>query len=141
MNFLICFNEAYSRQWLTLMVSIIKNNPNAEIHFFILTDKLSESTSRKIMEFSRAKVVIEIYTVNIEEISTFRTGRHFNKYIFLRLLFPKIPQIANIDRLIYLDSDMICVGTLDALFSQKQNLEKTIGAVEEPYSDIIAIQK
>ncbi|EKE28285.1 MAG: hypothetical protein ACD_3C00083G0024 [uncultured bacterium (gcode 4)] len=115
MDFLICFNEWFYKYWLTLIYSVIKNNKNVKCNFHIITDSLSENAKKNIKRLENASTWIFIHEFDISEFENLKTCVHLNKYVYLRLMLDKIPNINKLSKIIYLDSDMLCIKPIEDL--------------------------
>lgn len=134
MTFLVCFDKNYFFYWNTLIYSILKYNKNKNITFLILTDWLEKKQEENIKKYKNSIVDIKIINIDINKIRKLKVCRHFNKYIYLRLLIDQIPNIESYNKITYLDSDMLCNWKIDEL--DNINLgNDIIWAVEEPESD------
>ncbi|KRN81229.1 glycosyltransferase family 8 protein [Ligilactobacillus acidipiscis] len=118
---------------LTFYVSILEHNLDEPFHFYIIDDKLSKADRKYLSQLK------DIYG-NCKEI-TFLEG-DFNYYkqantdspdsaikenTYYRL---ELPELVDCDRILYLDSDMICKGSIVDLWNEALD-GNVIGAVED----------
>ena len=123
MNILYCGDEGIKRGILVSILSILKHNKEA-IHFYILTinyedtkpfpektakflDKLVKKTNSK--SFVKLIDATEIF---IKDLPKKNMGSYFTPCSMLRLYIDKVPEIAGLDRVLYLDYDVVCRGDL-----------------------------
>lgn len=123
-------NDAYVRQTVVSMVSVIKYNPNAKI--YLVADQISTENREMIAEalgrFDQSAEIIELDTV-LPDIEFDEADRH-PKTVYAKLFLGKvIPE----DKLLYLDSDVVVTDTLEPLFARTMN-GKAAGGVLMPYS-------
>lgn len=123
-------NDAYVRQTVVSMVSVIKYNPNAKI--YLVADQISTENREMIAEalgrFDQSAEIIELDTV-LPDIEFDEADRH-PKTVYAKLFLGKvIPE----DKLLYLDSDVVVTDTLEPLFARIMD-GKAAGGVLMPYS-------
>ncbi len=115
MNILVTFDDNYLDIAMNMLLSLKRYNDNLVIH--ILYDNLTEKGINKLKEFNVKNNIGEFkfYQYNIEdkEVSVIKTN-YITKSCYLRLFAPFI--IEDVDRLLYLDPDIICQGSLQELY-------------------------
>lgn len=109
------------------MTSIVKNNPNENIIFHIFIDTIDFISLNLLEKFAKQyNIAMIIYIINPNIFNKLPSTTHFAKATYNRLLMPKI--LNNIvDRLIYIDADIQCFGSLSNLM--KLDLKNNIVAV------------
>lgn len=119
-----------------MMTSIVWNNPGKAICFHLACDGLSEADRTRLETFTKlySHTRVELYDVR-EELRGIRlfagtVPERLNRTVFLRILLPELLP-ATVQRMVYLDADMLCVGDLDALWCAE--LEgRAVGALLNP---------
>ena len=123
MNILYCGDEGIKCGVLVSILSILKHNKNI-LHFYILTinyedtvaftkksakflDELVKKTNAK--SFVKLIDATEVFTANLPKKNM---GSYFTPCPMLRLYVDKIPEINQLDRVLYLDYDVVCRGDL-----------------------------
>lgn len=116
MNVAYAINEGYVDYCIVSMASLLKNNQKAEVHFHILTDRLSENAIQKLERFvSTEKAVISFHIIHDTDVADL-TINDWSKHAWFRLFLPdKLDE--NIGRILYLDTDTIICGDLSELFN------------------------
>lgn len=114
----LCTDDNYVMPTSVLMNSIGITNPDVEIHYYIITAGLSDSAKKALSRnpFGK-KAGIDFYTVDREILKgcPVRPGEHISIAAYFRFLLPTIlPQ--NIDKVLYLDGDIVCVGDIAPLW-------------------------
>lgn len=112
-----------------LIVSIGRTNQNCEVT--VLSLGILSDNKRKLVDLGQLFAVnVSIVEVNYELVASLKiTRQHITAATFLRLLIPSIfPDSGN---LLYLDCDMIVVGSLDPLFDVDLG-SNLIAAVKDP---------
>lgn len=138
MNILLCFDNSYSPYAATTIVSFCMNNEGHHI-FYVITDGIDEvNTLRLLRLVSRFNSELKILLVNESEFQNFPIGAETaSTYIklptyfrlFLLKLLPK-----DIDKLIYLDCDIIVNGNIRPLWEMEFPSEVVLMAVEDDVS-------
>lgn len=122
----LTFDDNYLEQSIVLMTSILANkNADEKIFFHILDGGLSDF-SKEIL-WNMKNCIVEFHQVD-ENI--FKAYKKTDYYPVSMLYTMILPDIINVDKLIYLDSDMVVNSSLRELW--QTNLEENyIGAVED----------
>lgn len=114
-----CFNDAYCTMASGAISSLIRHS-TGQYHYdiYIVHDDISTQNQYLIKTLATTSN-INIISVEIE-FSSYTTAdisysRH-TKYAFARLFFPKI--FPNLDKILYLDSDLIVTSDIAELFNQ-----------------------
>ena len=119
----ICFtaDNNYVKYMATTIVSILKNvTENEKIIFHIITGDISDENKEKILKLKRIKdFQIEYHTPNVKKckelFNQLKRKRNLSDATFYRLSIPTL--IPNVDKILYLDSDIIVNINLRELFS------------------------
>ena len=132
MNILYCGDEGIKRGVLVSVLSILKHN-KGELNFYIMTidytgvrpfqqktvkflDELVKKTNAK----SFVKL-IDATEVFVKELPKKNMNSYFTPCSMLRLYIDKVPELAKLDKILYLDYDVVCRGSLAEFY--KTNLE------------------
>lgn len=127
MNILYCGDKGIARGALVSILSILKYNLG-ELHFYILTinyedtvafteksakflDELVKKTNKK--SFVKLIDATDIFVKNLPRKNM---GSYFTPCSMLRLYIDKVPEIAKLDRVLYLDYDVVCRGDLSEFY-------------------------
>ena len=129
----ICFtlDSNYINYALIAIYSILKERIlSTPIHFYILGDKIKDfSVFKRFTKFKN----VDVYTSNIDldkYISYDLQFRHCTKAVELDLLIPELPIFKNLDRLLYLDPDIIVKKDLSSLYFHDIT-DKPLGCVKD----------
>ncbi len=110
-------NEAYMEQTTVSLVSLFENNKNIEkiVIYFIdmgITKESAAEMNRLVESYGHTLIVIPFdkiaYDINVDN-----TGRHIQS-VYAKLFFGRIEEI---DRIIYLDSDIVVNDSLMPLWN------------------------
>jgi lipopolysaccharide biosynthesis glycosyltransferase len=132
------FNEKYKIMGATLISSIWENNPN-EISICILDLGLKLKSKSKILKWANFKKrPIKFFSINSDLYFKF-LGKSIilppNIEYYSRLLVPYFSN--NIEKVLYLDADIICNKNFVSLFNIDLG-ENIIAAVQDSYFDIFS---
>ncbi|MFJ3058828.1 glycosyltransferase family 8 protein [Herbaspirillum sp. NPDC087042] len=129
-HIVFCVDDRYFRCMGATIASIIEHNPQRHFTFHVLATKVSEH-NRQLFEGLRARPGIEacIHLLDprmFERFEQYTRSSYYSSAIFARLVIPEVLG-AFTDRVLYLDADILCVGSIDALADM--NLDEDIVAV------------
>lgn len=127
----ICYgiNDDYVRCVATSIVSICINNLNRNFVFHILIDSLNDINKRNLKKIGELyKVNIIIYIVNNNILNYLPIKEKWGIAMYYRLFFPFI--LKNINKILYLDADVICLKNAEKLFMLNMD-NKIIGVVPD----------
>lgn len=122
-------DENYSRCCATSIASFCINNINTNFIFHIMAKDLSVDTKNKFQQLAKTySTNIKIYEINTHRLSNLPTQTHLPIATYFRFILPLI--LKNIDKLYYIDADIICLQNATKLFNidLKDNI---IGAVPD----------
>jgi len=131
----ICFasDNNYVPHMAASIVSILKNaNVDDELYFYILSNKIKQEYKNKLLELKKIKDFnIEYLDINEDDFKNFpfpTETKHITITTYFRYKISSI--LPNLDKIIYLDCDIIVKNSLNELF--KTNIENySLGGVED----------
>lgn len=126
------FNDRHAKLGATMMLSVLDNNPDKEIHIHVFTDALSDTHVCRLQQTLQGRRgSVTIYPISDALLGQFPTCNYLNyaKILYGRLLMPQIID-AGIERVLYLDADTIVTGDLTELWNTDLQ-GKTIGVVPD----------
>ena len=126
-------NDAYAQFLAVCFKSITLSQPiieNETYTLHVLTDKLSKRSIKRLKEAikERADMVLQIHYVDMNMLQGL-DSKQFTAFTFLRLIIPNILP-AEIERVLYLDTDTLIANSILPLFSLDMK-GKAVGAVNE----------
>lgn len=104
LNVFLCFNDKYAFQAGITVSSLLKNNPNISIHLFMID--VSDDNKIYFQQLSHYGSTIIFYDIEPSSIADKHNLKDRHIPTCLRIFVPEI--LTEIDKLIYLDSDIIC---------------------------------
>ena len=140
MDIVVCTDNNYVMPTGVMFYSICKNNQNEEIRFHVIVDDSvtedSRSSLTETITTGFCNKSIKFYLINGEVISKFprldetNTKKYITKATYYRLYLTEIlPN--NLDKVLYLDVDMIVQGSLTELWNLEIG-DKSIGVIPDP---------
>ena len=128
MNILYCGDKGIARGALVSILSILKYN-DSELHFYILTINYEDTVaftekSAKFLDGLVKKTnpksfvkLIDATEVFVNNLPKKNMGSYFTPCSMLRLYIDKVPEIAELDRVLYLDYDVVCRDDLTEFYN------------------------
>ncbi|OCG39239.1 hypothetical protein A9G28_09975 [Gilliamella sp. Fer1-1] len=135
LNIALGFDDNYAMPAGVAMLSVIKNTPNYNLHFHLFIDNVSNKNIEKFKKLSCSNVSITLYYLNNNFIINPKTlVLHItNVSTCIRFIMPNLLSSIT-DKLIYLDSDVICLQSLAQIF--EYNIEDYIAGVVSDTKDM-----
>lgn len=97
--------------------SILLNNKNQKFQFHIFTDYLDDDFKAKFKALAQQyQTSISIYLVNCQELKKLPSTKNWSYATYFRFIIADI-LYPTIDRLLYIDADIICKGSLEELIN------------------------
>ena len=131
---MFCANDSYAQHMAACIISLLENS-SLDFHHILVAGRFNSPETGKKLESlveGNEKAAIEIVNFEPPEEIELPTRIHYTKDIYTRLwvsdFFPE-----SVDRVLYLDSDMIIVGDIAELW-QTEISGKMIAAVDIPSS-------
>lgn len=136
MNIALATDDRYAMACGVCITSVIENNHCEDLHFYILTQGISDDSSSKF-ETLKKKYGVEIDILNVDTsvLEGLKVSSRFPISIYYRLL---LPQILKCDKVLYLDCDIIVKGELKPLWNLDMEGTPAI-VVEDQCSDDIRV--
>lgn len=124
-----CADGKFKNFAVVTLTSVIKNHLDYFFKFYLLTSSNEKGWTEKVTQFVDSfSSSITIIPVNEQDFSAFPVLHHFSPANYFRILIPeKIPET----KFLYLDSDIICNGSILPLLEVDLS-GKVLGAVEDP---------
>ena len=115
-------NANYVKYAGVLMTNLVLQHPGQTLHFHLACDGINEDDQRRLAEFSRLHSNVQVFiydtVTRLEQLNPIRADApsRLNRSVLLRILLPSLlPQ--NVQRLVYMDVDVICLQPLNKLFT------------------------
>lgn len=115
MNIAYSCNDYYIPQTGISMISVLENNKSEDINFYFISKNCSNNNLKVLQEICnlyRSKLIILDFDTIAYDLNISNVGRHIET-IYAKIFFSRIN---NLDKIIYLDSDIIVRGSLKDLW-------------------------
>lgn len=124
-NVALTFDDNYTEQCIVLMTSILYNKGNEKIRFHILDGGLSDKNKNKIFEIKNCEISFHLLNSNL-----FKNYIKKDYYPVSMLGTLVLPDVIKVDKLIYLDCDIVVNTSLIELWHLDLD-DSYIAAVED----------
>lgn len=141
MNILYCGDDGIKKGVLVSILSILKHNKGV-IHFYIMTidyDKVKpfrretvEFLDKLVKETNEGSYVklIDATSVFVENLPKRNMNSYFTPCSMLRLYIDKAPELAKLTRILYLDYDVVCRGSLAEFYNTDMEGVEVAGVLD-----------
>lgn len=135
MDIVFCIDDNYVIPCGVAMTSLFENNDGYEIMVHIIGMNLSESKAKELEQIiCQYNSTINFYNIEEEYINSFNFAfdpeiTHLNIAAYIRLFVAEILP-SDIDKILYLDSDLIIVDNLSELWNTPMKDYSTAGVVD-----------
>jgi UDP-glucose:(glucosyl)LPS alpha-1,3-glucosyltransferase len=110
----------YFRGMGVTMTSVIENNPGVNFVFHVFAFTISDDNRNRLRQLeAKYGVTVNIHIIDpsvFDECAKFPSFAHYSAAIFTRLLIPGTLKGVT-DKVLYLDSDILCLGSIAELIS------------------------
>lgn len=117
MNVVFCFDKNYEQHFGVALTSMLLNNTENNINVYIITDIIEKELKQKLDSLSKNyKCSFDCYTIeDSDKLKDVKISGHISKAAYYRLMIADIlPK--NINKVIYLDSDIVVKSSLEELY-------------------------
>lgn len=122
MNILLCLNKKFLNLMISLIRSIIDNN-DGELNFYIISKDISKFDLDYIRKYFKRNITMFLIDIDDDILKDAPVSERYPIEIYYRI-FASYFLPKNIDRVLYLDCDIIVKGNLNELYNMdfKNNL-------------------
>lgn len=114
MNILLTINEKFVRQAVVLISSVQRHNAGP-LQVYIACETLSEESAELLKRFcGELDIELKLVKRSLSVLRELRTAGPFPAEVYLRLL---AHEFVDEERVLYLDADILCLGSLEALYT------------------------
>ena len=128
MNILYCGDRGIARGVLVSVLSLIKHNEQPlNIYIMTINYEDTEAFTEKSAKFLDGLVKgrnkksfakrIDATRIFVENLPKKNMGSYFTPCSMLRLYMDKVPEIAKLDRILYMDYDVVCRGDIAEFYN------------------------
>lgn len=143
MNILYCGDSGIARGVLVSILSLLMRTPKTTIYnIYIMTITFEGVTpfSEKTAKFLDTLVkktnpkssvkLIDATEVFVKNLPKKNMGSYFTPCSMLRLYMDKVPEIAKLDRVLYMDYDVVCRGDLSEFYNMELDDIEAAGVLD-----------
>lgn len=132
-NLAWCTDANYLEYVATSVVSVLMNNPQLNLAFYIFVYDVSDTDIARLKATSEHIHVQQIEKQDIEKYDDNLAIKHLNRSIYMRLAVPRLLD-GKVEKFIYLDADTLCFDDISAI--QDIDIREVICAVGHDALDI-----
>jgi lipopolysaccharide biosynthesis glycosyltransferase len=123
-------DENYARCMGVLLVSLLAANPDTPLIFHVFTESIKPEDLQRISSLTEnRRTTITLYYINKSALAELPASGHYSTAVYYRIVMPSILGSLT-DRVLYLDSDIICLGSLSGLAGLDLN-DRAVAAVQD----------
>lgn len=128
MNILFTINKNYYSPLLTCLYSIVDSNINEELNIFIAHQGLTDNEEFELnLIFSSYNIKFKLITITEEMLEDFPQNNRYPKMMYARLFAHEyLP--TSVDKILYLDPDIIVINPLKNLYEMSFENNYFIGS-------------
>lgn len=116
-DILVAINDSYVNQFKVLVKSAVINNPDAHLRFFLIHSTLTFAIIDELNEYC-ASIGAQLAPIKVNEgpLADAPTTGRYPSEVYYRLLAPYVLP-SSVARVLYLDCDMLVIGSLAPLWN------------------------
>lgn len=141
MNILYCGDKGIARGVLVSILSLIKNNSEPlNIYIMTINYENTKAFTKKATDFLNKLVkeknpksfvrLIDATDVFVKNLPKKNMGSYFTPCSMLRLYVDKIPELAELDRILYLDYDVVCRKDISEFYNTNLDGVEAAGVLD-----------
>ena len=140
-NILYCGDKGIARGVLVSILSLVKNN-SEPLYIYIMTinyedtvafTKKSAKFLDKLVKEKNAKSFVKLIDateVFVKNLPSKNMGSYFTPCSMLRLYADRVPELAKLDRILYLDYDVVCRKDISEFYNTKLDGIEAAGVLD-----------
>ena len=135
LNVFFAISESYIQHFTVALTSLLENNKDIDLNIYVIHDAEDLARFDNAVKFIKRRYDKDVFFINIGTIdfSKFNLTSDYPKYTYFRLFLADIVP-AGIDKVLFLDSDLIVEGTIKELAETNMD-SRYIAAVSEASVD------
>lgn len=139
MHIAFCLDNGYVPYCSVVMASVIESNKGEEITFHLLGDGITEENERRLKAWIRGfeDVHLKLYRIDKADFKSFPIGDGYvNISTYFRLMIPSL--LGNLDKIIYLDCDVVVASSLNELWNTDMG-DFALAGVRDRINDYVRV--
>ncbi|MGY4384239.1 lipopolysaccharide biosynthesis glycosyltransferase [Pedobacter sp. UYP24] len=116
LNLVFTIDENFVRHFSVALVSVLENNKDLDLNIFVIHDIENLNKLTEVIDFFKAKYDFKVRLLSLDNsvLANFKVSLHLSKAVYFRLFLPEIlPK--DLDKILFLDSDLVVTNTLREL--------------------------
>jgi lipopolysaccharide biosynthesis glycosyltransferase len=132
---LFCADKRYCQHMAVTIASLLQNNARHQFRLIVVLDERNHEGESKIRQTAEQfhNAVMEFKTFSVNSFAGYRVGGHISLASYLRLFMTQFLD-SDIDKLLYLDCDLIVRDDIEELWATDIS-QHFLAAAPDPYSD------
>lgn len=128
------FDDNYAMPAGIAVYSVIKNNPESNLHFHLFVDNVSEENIAKFKSLANQNILFSIYHINDKfQINPETLVLKLTPSTCIRFVMPDILKDVT-KQFLYIDSDVLCLGSIEELFNMQLEPDVIAGVIPDEKS-------
>lgn len=128
------FDDNYAMPAGIAVYSVIKNNPESNLHFHLFVDNVSEENIAKFKSLANQNILFSIYHINDKfQINPETLVLKLTPSTCIRFVMPDILKDIT-KQFLYIDSDVLCLGSIEELFNMQLKPDVIAGVIPDEKS-------
>lgn len=134
-NIALCANELFAIPCMITIITIMENNKCSNFSFYVLNDGFTEATRAKFQKLADLyHCKISLIEKDTEELKGVDANHRYSIMTYYRFFIPEI--LNDIEKIIYMDSDMMVRGSLDELWNTDLTDKACAAVVDQNCDDV-----
>lgn len=116
LHLVFTIDENFIRHFSVALVSVLENNKDLDLNIFVIHDIENLAKLNEVIKFFKQKYEFSIQLLSLDNsvLGNFKVSLHLSKAVYFRLFLSEILP-ASIDKILFLDSDLVVTGSLREL--------------------------
>jgi len=113
LNVVFTIDEKFVRHFAVAFVSLLENNQNLDLNIYIVHDISNLDSLNQVLEFYLRDYQFKYKLLSLDNsvLESFKVSMHLSKAVYFRLFLTEILP-TEIDKVLFLDSDLVVTGSL-----------------------------
>jgi len=115
-NIVFTIDDNFIRHFSVALVSVLENNNNLDLNIYVIHDIVNPEKLHSTVDFfkKKYKFSIEFLTLDNSLLADYKVSLHLSKAVYFRLFLAEILPV-DIDKILFLDADLVVTGSLTEL--------------------------
>jgi len=116
LSLVFTIDENFVRHFSVALVSVLENNKDLDLNVFVIHDIQDTGKLKEVIGIFKQKYDFNIQLLSLDNsvLENFKVSLHLSKAVYFRLFLSEILP-SNLDKILFLDSDLVVTGSLREL--------------------------